>query len=196
MDFGTLVEMAARTDDLTYIWFPDDICNKYLLASDVIQTETDRKARKNGNIAVERHQQLQEERRNQISVDGRKNTRWGLVCFHTSFHDYAAWRHFQEQFTAAVDLSYFQQLRDENKIEPGLRYNTILYANQAAIQSSLDHFPLPERGFVVAADPSHNQSKLPSYLHGVEGEVRVALTVVLLVPTLDCFHGGYDRAGT
>ncbi|THC89438.1 hypothetical protein EYZ11_011111 [Aspergillus tanneri] len=178
MDFNTLVEKAARTDELTYVegwlvshgtayWmetgnkemldvirWPADIRDKYLLALDVIQTETDRKARKNGNIAVERYQQFLEERRNQISVDDRKNTRWRWKI---------QWVKDPTLDNAMLNdlCQYFQQLRDKNKIEPGLRYDTFLYANQAAIQSSLDHFPLPERGFVMTADPSHSLSKLP-----------------------------------
>ncbi|KAK6824072.1 hypothetical protein RU639_005020 [Aspergillus parasiticus] len=72
--------------------------------------------------------------------------------------------------------SYFRNLRDEGKIEPGLRQDAFLYVDTAAIQSSLDHCPLPERGYVLAADASHDATKLPTYMHGFKGSVRVALT--------------------
>ncbi|KAE8422869.1 hypothetical protein BDV36DRAFT_291031 [Aspergillus pseudocaelatus] len=71
---------------------------------------------------------------------------------------------------------YFRNLRDEGKIEPGLGQDTFLDVDSAAIQSSLDHCPLPERGYVLAADASHDATKLPTYLHGFKGSVRAALT--------------------
>ncbi|PIG87826.1 hypothetical protein AARAC_011882 [Aspergillus arachidicola] len=73
---------------------------------------------------------------------------------------------------------YFRNLRDEGQIEPGLRQDAFLYVDAAAIQSSLDHCPLPERGYVLAADASHDATKLATYLHGFKGSVRVALTGV------------------
>ncbi|KAE8395506.1 hypothetical protein ETB97_009541 [Aspergillus alliaceus] len=71
---------------------------------------------------------------------------------------------------------YFRKFRDEGKIEPGLRQDTFFYVDAAAIQSSLDHCPLPERGYVLAADAFHDATKLPTYLYGFKGSVRVALT--------------------
>lgn len=61
--------------------------------------------------------------------------------------------------------SYFRNLYDEGKIEPGLRQDSFLYADSAAIQSSLDHSPLPERGYVLAADASMTlQNCRPTYM--------------------------------
>ncbi|KAF7595181.1 hypothetical protein BBP40_006925 [Aspergillus hancockii] len=77
----------------------------------------------------------------------------------------------------AKPVSYFRSFCSEGKVEPGLRQDAFLYAD-AAIQSSLGHHQLPERGYVRAAGASHNADKLPTYLHGFEGSVRVALTGV------------------
>lgn len=75
-----------------------------------------------------------------------------------------------------IYLAIFRNLRDEGKIEPCLQQDAFLYVDTAAIQSSLDHCPLPERDYVLAADASHDATKLPTYLHDLRGPVRVAPT--------------------
>ncbi|RDW84129.1 uncharacterized protein DSM5745_04455 [Aspergillus mulundensis] len=77
----------------------------------------------------------------------------------------------------------FRRMREEGRIRAGLRRDVFLYANQASIQSSLDHYPLPDRGFVVAGDPEHEPGKIPTYLHNFKGNVRVAFTGVFT-----CFY--------
>lgn len=42
----------------------------------------------------------------------------------------------------------------------------------------MQNFPLPKRGFVVAADASHTPEKLSTYHNGFTGSVRVAFTHV------------------
>lgn len=236
--YGTVSEMEnADNEMMDAMRWPEDVHKKYKLALEAILTETDKQARKNARVAMSRHSDARQDLEEKISNDDRKNIQWanrfpwvvdlenqpdpswGFVCIRTSFRDDAAWKHFQEQFNAAVDLSlsfvhnsedrywtpnrlkqrwkiqwvedlsldnavlddlcvYFRRFRDEGKVDPGLRQDAFLYADEAAIQSSLDHCPLPERGFVMAADASYDSSKLPTYLYNFQGNVRVALTAV------------------
>jgi len=61
----------------------------------------------------------------------------------------------------------------------GMRRDILLFADGGAIHSATEHSPLPARGWVWAADPTHAEEKLSSYQHGFTGALKVALTHVM-----------------
>lgn len=60
-----------------------------------------------------------------------------------------------------------------------MRRDAFLFADSKAIQSAVDHQPLPDRGFVNAADATHMESSREHYQHGFKGFLKISLTNVM-----------------
>ncbi|KAH8703589.1 hypothetical protein BGW36DRAFT_403948 [Talaromyces proteolyticus] len=188
-----LVQKAAQTDDLSelearivtggtawlmddgdkemtdIIFWPADVRQTYYAAVEAILTETERQARFNAQQAYKRYSEEKSKAFNKLSDADRNNIKRACrIPWVANLED-----------RTEKSWDYFRALRNQGKVEPGLRQDTFLFADTPAIQYAKDHCPLPERGYMIAVDASYSVEKLPHYIDGFTGSVRVALTSVL-----------------
>ncbi|OKP08312.1 hypothetical protein PENSUB_5679 [Penicillium subrubescens] len=198
LSIDELIQKAAGTDDLTeaeaiiILYTPFGDCTpedqremtnqsrwsqntkkKFHAALDLILAEmdTERRARANAEVAFERVKAIRRAELQNFSKDDLRNI---TGCNKLPWVK-ALEKHLEQQ--PAWGFVFFRSFRDENKIEPGLRYDAFLYANSEAIDSVTSSPVLPSPAFIMAAEAAYDGRHMnrPLRDHGYAGSVRIAI---------------------